>query len=74
MVLKTHIAAIALTLAFAAVASTTFAQANTPHVSAARAAAIHECNIRAGKFALHTWGNFQLYVYRACMTEHHEME
>jgi len=74
MILKTYIAAIVLTLAFAAAASPTFAQGNALHVSAARAAAILECNIRAGKFALHTWGNFQLYVYRACMTEHHEME
>jgi len=65
MILKNQIAAIVLTLAFVAVASPTFAQTNALHVSAARAAAIHESNVRAARFTLYTWGNFQLYVYRA---------
>jgi hypothetical protein len=47
---------------------------NPDHMSAARAAAIHECNTRAEKYLLHTWGNYQLYIYRACMAEHGQVE
>lgn len=43
-------------------------------MSAARAAAIHECNTKAEKYTITTWGNTQLQVYRACMAEHHQME
>jgi hypothetical protein len=43
-------------------------------VSPARAKALHECNAKAEKYALYTWGEVQLQVYRACMAEHHQME
>jgi hypothetical protein len=39
-----------------------------------RAAAIHECNVLASPYLLYTWGNWQLYVYRACMARHHQAE
>lgn len=40
----------------------------------ARATAIHECNVRASPYVLYTWGNWQLYVYRACMAMRHQAE
>jgi hypothetical protein len=72
-------AAIALALLMGAVSSPSFAQtkvyADSPeHISAARAAALQECNARAEKYLQHTWGNYQLYVYRACMAEHGQAE
>jgi hypothetical protein len=69
-----HIAAIAAVLVVTAVASPSFAPGSEPHMSAARAAAIHECSVRAQKYAEYTWGNLEMYVYRACMAEHHQAE
>ena len=69
---RKQLGAIAVTLAV--IASPSFAQKSEPQMSAARAAAIHECNARAAKYSLSIWGNVELYVYRACMAEHHQME
>jgi hypothetical protein len=64
-VLRTLIAATTLAIAFA----------SPGHSWAAdRAAAIHECSVRAGKFTQHGWGDTELYVYRACMAEHGQKE
>jgi hypothetical protein len=43
-------------------------------ISAARAAAIHECSARAAPFIEHTWGDTEIYIYRACMAEHGQRE
>ncbi len=43
-------------------------------VSASRAAAIHECAVKAARFPNYTWGNTELYIYRACMASHNERE
>ena len=72
-------AAIGLALLVGAMSSPSFAQTkvytdNPEHISAARAAALQECNARAEKYLLHTWGNYQLYIYRACMAEHGQAE
>jgi len=72
-------AAIGLALLVGAMSSPGFAQTksyadNPEHISAARAAALQECNARAEKYLLHTWGNYQLYIYRACMAEHGQAE
>jgi hypothetical protein len=45
-----------------------------PRIPAARAKAIHECNVRAQKFVEHTWGDVEIYIYRACMREHGQPE
>jgi hypothetical protein len=61
----------------ALVAATTFAIALGSSGSlwaTDRAAAIHECSVRAGKFTQHVWGDTELYVYRACMAEHGQKE
>jgi hypothetical protein len=70
---NSRLAAIALGLAVTAFASPSFAQSEE-HISAGRAAAIHECSVRAGKYTEHTWGDVELYVYRACMAEHGRRE
>src|SRR5262245_14474642 len=66
--LATTIAALWLT-----VVSITGAVANE-QISAARAAAIHECNLLASRYPLHDWGNTQIYLYRSCMARHGQQE
>lgn len=43
-------------------------------ISAARAAAIHECSVLAGRYPQHDWGNTEIYLYRACMAQHDQPE
>ena len=44
-------------------------------ISPARAAAIRECNDEARPYASFvTWGNWQFYIYRACMARHGQAE
>jgi hypothetical protein len=61
-------------LAAIAVASPSYAQSAGYRISRARAAAIHECSVRAQPYIEHTWGDFELYVYRTCMAEHGQKE
>jgi hypothetical protein len=70
---NSRLAGLALGLAVTAFASPSFAQSEE-HISAARAAAIHDCSVRAGKYTEHTWGDTELYVYRDCMAEHGQRE
>jgi hypothetical protein len=44
------------------------------HINAARAAAIHECSVLAGRYSQHDWGNTEIYQYRACMAAHDQRE
>ena len=64
----------AIALVFAVVAAPSVAQDRAVRMTAARAAAMRACNIKAAPYVPHTWGNFGLYVYRACMAEHHQAE
>ena len=43
-------------------------------ITAARAAAVHECSVRAAQYPEWEYGNTEFYIYRACMTEHDEPE
>jgi hypothetical protein len=43
-------------------------------ISAARAAAIHECNVLAARYPIHEWGNTQIQLYRSCMARHGQQE
>jgi hypothetical protein len=69
-----RIAAIALGLALSTLASPSFAQRSGDDMSAARAQALRECNLRAQKYTQHTWADVQIYTYRACMAEHGQQE
>src|SRR5262249_8548121 len=66
--LATTIAALWLT-----VVPITGAVANE-QISAARAAAIHECNLLASRYPLHDWGNTQIYLYRSSMARDGQQE
>jgi hypothetical protein len=48
--------------------------ATSGQISAARAAAIHECSLLAGRYSQHDWGNVEIYQYRACMARHGQQE
>jgi hypothetical protein len=70
-------AALAVGLVTSALATPSFAQRSkggASGMSAARAQAIHECNAKAGKYVEHTWGDNEIYIYRACMAEHGQPE
>jgi hypothetical protein len=67
--MKSRFAVMVLALA---IASSAFAQSTD--ISPARAAAIRECNALANPYGLATWGNWQLYIYRACMAAHGQPE
>jgi hypothetical protein len=43
-------------------------------ISAAREAAIRECNAAAGKHTNHTWQSMQIQTYRSCMAGDGEPE
>lgn len=43
-------------------------------MNAARAAAIHECSVLAGRYPETTFGSTEFQLYRACMARHGEME
>jgi len=68
--LATAIAALWLT----AVPITGAAADGPRQMSAARAAAIHGCNLLASRYPLHDWGNTQIYLYRSCMARHGQQE
>ena len=64
-------------IAFALVAAATpatLAQARQPDMSAARAAAIHECSAREAQYKEYTWGRNEIYAYRSCMSEYGQPE
>ena len=48
--------------------------AQSADISRARVAAIRECNVRASPYKSYTWGDWELYIYRACMAEHGQKE
>jgi hypothetical protein len=68
------LAALVLGLAISALATPGFAQRSKDQMSSARAAALRDCNAKAGKFTQHVWGNHQIDIYRACMAQHGQQE
>jgi hypothetical protein len=50
------------------------AQGGPGQISAARAAALQECNRLAQRYPLHEWGNTQIHLYRTCMAQHGQQE
>jgi len=71
-----RLATIIFAAAMGFVATPSFAELvdGTVHISAARAAALRECNERARPYTQYNWGVTELQIYRACMAEHHQME
>ncbi len=60
-------------LGLTALASPSFAQ-REEHMNSKRAAAIHDCSMKAQKLPQTTWGEAQGHMYRSCMMEHGEQE
>jgi hypothetical protein len=50
------------------------ASAKGQHIIAARAAAIHDCNVLANRYTLYDWGNTQIHLYRTCMAARGQQE
>jgi hypothetical protein len=71
--MRKSITALALVALIAAPAFVQSANA-APPVDAARAQAIHECNVRAQKYRQYTWGDIEIQTYRTCMSEHGQQE
>jgi len=72
-----HIAKIGFHLAVlstSVAASVSFAQDGGIKINPSRAEAIHTCSTAAAKFPDYSWGNTEMFVYRACMTEHSQQE
>jgi hypothetical protein len=69
--LATTIAALWLT---AVPIASAVAQGAPGQISAARAAALQECNRLAQRYPLHDWGNTQIHLYRTCMARHGQKE
>ena len=65
-----------LALGLLSIASTApaFAQPNGDRMIAGRAAAIRECNHAATKYPEYLWGDFEIQVYRSCMTQRGKQE
>jgi hypothetical protein len=70
---KHRLAMLSLAFALATLASPGHAQ-NGRALSAARAAAIHECSVSSGRYIEHTWGDFEIQLYRSCMAQHGQPE
>ncbi|MGA7388401.1 MAG: hypothetical protein WBW99_10805 [Pseudolabrys sp.] len=43
-------------------------------ISATRASAIRECATSAAKYPDYAWGNFEMFIYRACMASDAQRE
>lgn len=69
-IVRTSLAVFTLGFGFVLLTSPNYAQ----EVSAARAAALRECNLLVEKYPIHIWSNSQLYMYRGCMAEHGQQE
>ena len=74
VIVDSRLAGLALGLAVTAFASPSFAQNSGNVGSAARAAAIQVCSVMAGRYTEYTWGDMEIYVYRACMAQHRQKE
>jgi hypothetical protein len=66
------LATLALGLAVAAGASPSFAQSDLDTTN--RAQAIRDCNVAAGKYIEHVWGNWPRQTYGACMSQRGQRE
>jgi len=71
---NSRLAVLALGLTVTALASPSFAQRSEDQTSRARAAAVHDCSVKAQNYKQYTWGVTQLQVYRACMAQHGQQE
>ena len=72
--MTSRIAMLALALLIIASCAPASAQPNGDRIRADRAAAIRECNRAATKYPEYLWGDFEIQVYRSCMTQRGQQE
>ena len=70
--LKHYIAVILVSTA--ALAQPAYAQTDGQPITAARAAAIHECSVLASRYPETTYASLEYELYRACMARHGQVE
>ena len=69
-----RVATLALGLLTIASSAPALAQPNGDRISASRAAAIRACNGAAATYRQYPWGDFEIDVYRSCMTQGGQQE
>jgi hypothetical protein len=69
-----RVAVLALGLLSIGSTAPALAQPNGDRASAGRAAAVRECNRAATKYPDYLWGDFEIQVYRSCMTQRGQQE
>jgi hypothetical protein len=69
-----RVAMLALALVIIASTAPAFAQPNGDRTNAGRAAAIRECNRAGARYPEYLWGDFEIQVYRSCMTQRGQQE
>jgi hypothetical protein len=69
-----RVAVLAIGLLSIASTAPALAQPNGDRASAGRAAAVRECNRAATKYPEYLWGDFEIQVYRSCMTQRGQQE
>jgi hypothetical protein len=72
--LKSHIAAMLVTVAALAAVSHAHAHGEEVRISPARAAAIHECGVISQRYPETTFSSLEFELYRACMARHGQVE
>ena len=68
------VAMLALGLLTIASSTPALAQPNGDRIGPGRAAAIRACNHEAATYRQYLWGDFEIDVYRACMTQRGQQE
>ena len=51
-----------------------FAQGGGLKINQLRVEAIRTCSTAAAKYLDYSWGNTEMFIYRACMAEHSQQE
>jgi hypothetical protein len=69
-----RVAMLALALVIIASTAPALAQPNGDRTNAGRAAAIRECNRAGARYPEYLWGDFEIQVYRSCMTQRGQQE
>ena len=71
---KTSLTFAAVIIVVGASTRLTFAQDSLIKISRLSADSIHTCGTAAAKLPDYSWGNTEIFIYRACMTEHGQQE
>lgn len=73
-IVKIGLALVVVSMLIAVSVSPVFAQDGGIKITPPRAEAIHTCSTAAAKFPDYSWGNTEMFIYRACMNGHRRQE